>query len=365
MLLLILSLIPLWFGPLLFSKINRKSPWISFLDGFVFVSLIGLILFSIIPESFAGGNGWAVLFFFGGMWLPVLLEDVFKVKETSTHLASFIYVGFGLFLHATIDGAMLVETPDFSEHHPGEMLSLAVIFHRIPVGFGLWWLVRPHFGNRLVLWLLASMTAGTLLGFYGWHEIETLIPHELNQAFQAIVAGSLLHIIFHNTFQHSHVDHCHHDHEAPEFHPLEMVGNILGIAVLIGAVAGHDLVHEHHAHEAEEMNFGEMVFLLIGWTAPLLYTVFLVMKKILNVQSSNLKVALSRFSAFHLFLLILSSWAIGIFGESAHGVLHFLEELQTMPIWGTVMMVLSALLSALYLYFLLVKGARSYVRQFF
>lgn len=363
--LLILSLIPLWLGPVLFSKVKRDSPWVSFLDGFVLVSLIGLILFSIIPESFAGGNAWSVLFFFGGMWLPVLLEDVFKVKETNTHLASFIYVGLGLVLHTAIDGAMLVESPDFSEHHPAEMLSLAVIFHRIPMGFGLWWLVRPHFGTRLVIWLLFAMTSGTLMGYFAWHEIEHIIPRGVSQAFQAVVAGSLLHIIFHNSFQHDHSHECQHDHEAKAFHPLEVVGNILGLLVLVAAVLGHDLVHSHHAEHLDEVGLGALFFTMLSLTAPPVFVIYSVLTKLFKAKPLPRAAKLSRFSALHLFLLILACWGVGLIGDSAHELFEFATELMQTPIWGTLTVVASSILSVAYLYFFLVRGARQYIRQFF
>lgn len=362
---LLFSLIPLWCGPLLFSKLEKNSRWISFLDGFVFVSLIGMIFFSILPESFKDSHAWSLLAFAVGIWLPMLLENVFKFKETATHLASFVMVGFGLFLHTLMDGSMLIHVLDMNKHHDSEMLGLAVVLHRVPLGFGLWWLVRPHFGTRLVLWLLAWMTAGTFMGYLGYLELEEIISPTLNQAFQALVAGSLLHIIFHNTFQHSHGDHCHHDHQVAQFHPMESVGNALGVLVLIAAVMGHDIIHEHQIGEDNHLGMGTMVYVLLGWTAPLVYFSFIAFKKLFRGETTSFRRQLSRFSAFHLFLIVLVTWVVGIFGEQAHGFHEFIEVLHHLPMWGDWMACLSGMLTLVYAYFVLVKGARQYLRQFF
>ena len=367
---LILSLIPLWFGPLLFSRIRRNSPWISFLNGFIFVSLVGLLFFSIIPESLEVSGAWGLVSLAVGMWLPVVMERVFKVNETSTHLASFVYVGIGLSLHAALDGTMLAEMSDFSEHQTGEMLGIAVILHRIPLGFGLWWLVRPHFGNRLVLWLLFWMTGGTVVGYYGVNEIVNFFPAQIIQCFQALVAGSLLHIIFHNTFQHSHSSQdqehqCHHDHEPDQFHWVEVVGNVFGFIVLVGAVMGHQFVHDYHAEADEAMGVGMILYVLLGWSAPLFYAFFAMNKSILKSKELSAGSMFKRFSAFHLFAVLLTSLIITAFGDSADSVNHFIEELHHLPLWGMVMSSVSGILTVVYLYFMLSKGVRSYFRQFF
>ena len=206
---LIISLLPLFAAPLLFNLCQKRASWLHFTDGFIFVAIGGLILTGILPEVLHHG-GWQVLIFlFLGLAVPSLSERVFH-SVGKVHSYALALGLIGLFIHAMTDGVALAHG-EHGDHHAGEILSLGVLLHRIPIGLTIWWFAKPKFGSPVAMGVLVLIAIGTVLGF-GWEEAVLGPLSTAGMAyFQAFVAGSLIHIVFHRP--HASGD-CGHSHDA-------------------------------------------------------------------------------------------------------------------------------------------------------
>ncbi|CAM2063731.1 Permease [Sulfidibacter corallicola] len=236
---LVISLLPLFAAPLLHWLCTKRSALLHLLDGFIFVAIGGLILSEILPEAVAHGGWWALLFVILGMAVPTLSERLFH-SEKQIHSIALALGLIGLFLHAITDGAALAPSAhDGHDHHAHQILSLGVLLHRIPIGLTIWWFVKPQFGRKVALLVLVLIGVGTILG----HELAPAILAPLNTSgmsfFQAFVAGSLIHIVFHRP--HTKGSGCSHHQEG---NWAEGFGNLLGAGVVI-------YIASHHNHFAD------------------------------------------------------------------------------------------------------------------
>mgnify|MGYP001291065592 CR=1 FL=1 len=192
---LALSILALLAGPLLFRLFQGSRESNAALDGFVRISLAGLLLVHILPQSL-GLFGWpAAGIFLAGAVLPMLAHGLFRTQgpralnwEVSLGLA-------GLALHTFLDGVAL---HPFEGSPEGDSLAFAVVLHRLPVGLAVWWLVRPRVKAAVAVFALIVLS--TLLG-------ESLGGSFLGEsarwmsAFQAFMAGALLHVVVGHSFQ--------------------------------------------------------------------------------------------------------------------------------------------------------------------
>ncbi|MEN8719248.1 MAG: hypothetical protein ABF296_03155, partial [Oceanococcaceae bacterium] len=158
MIALVAALATLIVGPLIVQWAARDQRMRETLDGFIFVSIGGLIALDILPHLLEGLGWWAWLLVAVGLWGPSWLEHRFRAVAHSTHLAVVVVSAVGLAVHTMADGAVLSD-----EHKPG--FILAVILHRIPVAMTVWWLLRPAWGLRGAVSILLMMGIGTVLGF--------------------------------------------------------------------------------------------------------------------------------------------------------------------------------------------------------
>ena len=72
--LLILSIAALLAGPFVYTLGKRNAVARQILDGFIFITIAGLVTVHIIPDSLVGGGNLAILFLALGIAFPVLLE---------------------------------------------------------------------------------------------------------------------------------------------------------------------------------------------------------------------------------------------------------------------------------------------------
>ena len=80
MLILIASLLPLLIGPLIVDRALRERRLRDVVDGFIFVSIAGLVLLDILPHLI-GHLGWAALLLVAlGYWGPSFVEQRFRRK---------------------------------------------------------------------------------------------------------------------------------------------------------------------------------------------------------------------------------------------------------------------------------------------
>jgi uncharacterized membrane protein YraQ (UPF0718 family) len=135
-------------------------------------------------------------------------------------------------------------------------LPLAVILHRFPVGLTIWWLLRPANPLWVPLAVLVGLAVSTAVGFFWGGEVTTNLSGQGVAWFQALVAGSLLHVVLHRPHARSSEDccaaeappahSCHDDHEAPASANSWWAGlGGLAGALLLVLLLGQDFFQPH------------------------------------------------------------------------------------------------------------------------
>ena len=192
---LALSILALLAGPLLFRLFQGSRESNAALDGFIRISLAGLLLVHVLPQSLEFFGWPAAGIFLAGTVLPMLAHGLFRTQgpralnwEVSLGLA-------GLALHTFLDGVALHPSEGSPE---GDSLAFAVVLHRLPVGLAVWWLVRPRVKAAVAVFALIVLS--TLLGeSFGGSFLEE--STRWMSAFQAFMAGALLHVVVGHSFQ--------------------------------------------------------------------------------------------------------------------------------------------------------------------
>lgn len=264
MLLLIATLAALLSGPVLYVVAQRRPALLSFLDGFVLVSIAGLVLLDAVPEAF-GVGGWPVLLFLLlGMLGPTALEHGLSHARREAHLLALGLAILGLVLHSVGDGSALAG----SDEAHGAALGLAIAIHSIPVGLMVWWLLYPVFGIALPTLALVAMGAATVIGFRYGMSFSLVLGAEGWAWFQALIAGSILHVIFGRPHLEDDSEHQH------SVAPFEGLGNIAALGALIWLA----LSHTPHAggHEFELSPYLQHLLQLSLESAPALLLAYLV-----------------------------------------------------------------------------------------
>lgn len=209
---LFLSMAALLAGPFIYALGQRKPQARAFLEGFVFITIAGIVCVHIVPSALSAGGGLALLFLLLGLGFPVALERIFDRAVHQAHSVILFIAAFGLVIHALIDGIAL--TPSASEHIEGEgliaslwsnQLALGVILHRLPVGMAIWWSLRPQFGRNTAIMVFALIIVATAVSYNFAGPILAMTESASLAYFQSFVAGSLVHIV---AFGVSHT----HDH---------------------------------------------------------------------------------------------------------------------------------------------------------
>lgn len=220
--LLLATLAALVSGPLWYLLARRRLALLSFLDGFVLVSISGLVLLEVLPEAFADGGWWSLGFLALGLLGPTLLERGLTRVRRGAHLAALALAISGLVLHSLGDGAALIA----EDAHSHGALGLAIAIHSVPVGLVVWWLLFPVFGAWLPSLALLAMCAGTVAGYLFGVSVAALLGTDGWAWFQALIAGSILHVIFGRP----HLDETSEHHHTPA--PFEGIGNLSALLLL-------------------------------------------------------------------------------------------------------------------------------------
>ncbi|MCW8139913.1 MAG: permease [Planctomycetota bacterium] len=215
---LLLGLAALALGPLLAGALARRERLRSALDGFILCIVVGLCLAVLMPHALSALGPAAVPLALVGFAVPLLAER-WLARHRPGETPGVLYAALaGLLLHEALDGAGLAGG-GHGHHH--EATTLAILFHRIPVGLLVWWSVEPLLGRRATWGVLALMGAATVAGFVLAHEVEEHLAGGFAGVVNALLAGALLHVVF--------------DH-APERAPAEggptasALGGLLGLA---------------------------------------------------------------------------------------------------------------------------------------
>ncbi len=261
------SLVALLLGPLLYRIFEPRRHFYEVLDGFVVVVITGIVVLELLPDVMGEGLFWSILFVLLGLVGPTLLEKAFHRAENQVHRVALVLGLIGLVLHSFLDGIALRDVPAMSGT-ADTLLPLGVAVHTVPVALTIWWLLFPRFGAGLAGVFLALMGAGTVAGYVAGPELEPMLTGLGIALFRALVAGSILHVVFHRPHvAHEITVHAHdhtHGHAHPHthghthrFHWFEGAGNLLGLVVLGLLILLH--LDSHGAEEEGIHGLYEMV----------------------------------------------------------------------------------------------------------
>lgn len=239
------TLLALAAGPVLFAAARRSARTLAFLDGFVLVSIAGLVILEVVPGTFMEGGPWSLAFLVAGLFGPTLLERLFRRAERETHIGALALAVCGLVFHALADGVVLA---------PGAAtdwaLPAAVVVHSIPVGMAVWWLLAPHFGAWPPVLALLAMGAGTVTGYHYGAPLNEMLSAQAWAWFQSLVAGTILHVIFGRPHLHGAEEDPTHAHVEPPLQApvarYEGFGNLLAL----GALVAISMIHASAAAES-------------------------------------------------------------------------------------------------------------------
>ena len=142
-----------------------------------------------------------------GFGLPILIERLYHQTKFGVELLSVLAGLMGLALHAVLEGISL----------QGEAITIAapILLHRLMVGLMIWWVLFPRYGRWPAIAGICSLLVATTVGFsLGGILPEAMLHGTSGEIFQAFVAGSLLHVVLHESYHGSPHDHSNHDHKS-------------------------------------------------------------------------------------------------------------------------------------------------------
>ena len=268
---LILSLVALGVGPAVVLLAGRVRTATVVLDAFVLVVVGGLVLLHVLPESIALGGWYAVGATVLGLMVPVLVERGMSPAGGMRGITIGLALA-GMLVHAMLDGVALVGggghshvMPDGSVHHHGgdTVLVWAVLAHRLPVGIGIWWIVGRTLGKPIALLTLAVTAIGTVIGWGVGDALLTNASQAFAGVFQALLAGSLLHVLLH-----AHVP-------APDVSKrARHIASVVGAFAAVGIVWAVEASHSHATGNGPTS--GEVFLELAIESAPVLVLAYLI-----------------------------------------------------------------------------------------
>lgn len=188
---LVMALIGLLVGPFAHSLLGPTARLRALIDGLALVVVLGLCVLELLPHALADGGLWAVAVIALAVLAPVLLHRLPQGRRSVVGL-----LGVALLLHELIDGAALaVGAARFDADDHG--MALAIISHRLPVGFLVFAAVRSGWGKVAAWGAIGAMSLATVAGFVLGPPLAAEAPVGLSWVLQAAVAGALLHIAMH------------------------------------------------------------------------------------------------------------------------------------------------------------------------
>ena len=212
---LLLSILALIVGAALVHPVWGQGPVARAIAAFPLGAVLSLVVLDILPATaeVTGNRGW--LYAAMGMLIPLAYERA-SARPSGATEPSPASVGYtpkhwtlalailAMLLHESLDGATLASAAlsdgggDEHLRHSSEGLLFAVLLHRIPVGATAWRLAKG-FG---VAWApplaIALLSVSTVVGFIAAGHIFPTVSSVAVASFQALAAGSFLHILWHH-----------------------------------------------------------------------------------------------------------------------------------------------------------------------
>lgn len=257
MLYLSLSCLSLILGPLLYRYLSHSQRWYKMLDGFIFITIGGLVFTHIIPELIYHGGYIALACIAVGVLGPTLGERLFHRHSALTHNITIALGAFGLILHTLTDGGAIL----LSHHENDIFLALGIFLHRIPEGLAIWWMIKPHFGSKWAIGTLTAMVIGTIAGYMAGAQYLHLLNIENSVYLQAFVTGWILHVLLHQPHETSETKLSNQESGWGAF-----IGLIF-LILLFNVDGTHQHQHDftHHIHQAGPQQLLNWALTIAPW----------------------------------------------------------------------------------------------------
>lgn len=246
----ILSALVLLAAPLLARLVQRMPALKGGIDGFVLITVLGLIILTLLPEALQHGGLLALGIAFLGFILPWASEFLFHKTEEITHRIVMLVATLALIIHAASDGVILAYARD-SVH--GSFVATGILLHRVGVAIAVWWLLRPILTTAGGLAVLAAMGVMTLVAYFMVLFAGEWYNFPLAGYWQAFAAGSLLHVVMHPVGDHEHAPNA-------ASAPSHRIGTGCGILFVMALIASHYYDHgpvladtSVHAHSLQHL----------------------------------------------------------------------------------------------------------------
>ncbi len=188
-------------GALLYRILHDQPKLTRIFDLCMYIAVPGLVLWQVFGHMIEH-HGWgstkiwvSSLFMILGFALPILVEKLYHHAAPNVEKLSVLAGFSGLGLHAMLESVTL--------NAPDVFVSGPLILHRMVVGLMIWWVLYPRYGRWIGVIGIAGLLVVTLLGYL----LAEILPDSGGEYFQAFVAGSLLHVIFHE--RHHGDPHAH------------------------------------------------------------------------------------------------------------------------------------------------------------
>ncbi len=189
-------------GAMLYGALHPRPAATRLVDGLVYLAVPILVALQVLPQSWDARELLSLVAVAGGAGLYFVLERVSRALAAHADNVAILVALSGLVLHAFLEGAALVPGRDSDA-----FFVYAVVLHRLPIGLVIWWLIRPRHGRTAASIGIGVVVVATLAGAVGGGVVSLTEDGGLD-LYQAFVAGSLLHVVFHQ----GRSDHRHHDH---------------------------------------------------------------------------------------------------------------------------------------------------------
>lgn len=206
-------------GAFLYPVLHDQPRLTRAFDRSMYVVVPLLVLIQVFGHEIAhhGWNPVSIVSLTGamalGLLMPIAIKHAFHGIAKKTGTLSIIAGFLGFFLHALIEGASL------NTDQPINTFPIAI--HRIAVGVMILWILRPRYSVVIAMVGIAGLLVTTATGFV----LSGVFANEFvgSSHFQAFVAGSLLHVIFHESGHGG--PHSHDTSESEDKHSLHGPGH--------------------------------------------------------------------------------------------------------------------------------------------
>ena len=259
---IVLSFLALALGPLL-VLLARRAAWSTIaVDSFCVITICGFALLHLLPECIEQA-GWLVIpLALAGFLAPTLAERGLRWQGKGLRRIVLFLALLGMAAHDTLDGIFLHAGSEHAGHvhahghaHDGEVTAWAIILHRIPEGIGIWWIVPRTLGTVAAVLVTVVTVAATLFGYFLGHDLENASSTGGLAMLQALLAGSLLHVVLHA--------HIPAPRDKTRWHFASVAGAAIAIAVL------YVVIHDHFP-EGEHGSVGGTFVRMAAESAPAL-----------------------------------------------------------------------------------------------